>query len=80
MKTILVFTVSLFASGLVMADRDLPQTRTWLDLQRSGVAASRVSVQAANEIEREKAVDRFLKTYDNPIPTSFYGSAFSVGR
>lgn len=70
--------VFMLASGSALADRDQPRTTQWLALQRGGEAASRVSVQAANEIEREKAVDRFLKTYDYPIPPSFYGTGFSV--
>lgn len=72
--------MSVLASGHAMADRHQPQTIAWLDMQRSGSVASRVSVQAANEVEREKAVDRFLKTYDTPIPASFYGTGFGVGK
>lgn len=72
--------LSVAVSGSAMADRYQPQTAAWLELQRSGASASRVSVQAANEIEREKAVDRFLKTYDMPIPASFYGVDFAVNK
>ncbi len=71
---------ALLVSSLAHADRQQPLTSQWLELQRSGEVASTVSVQAANEIEREKAVDRFIKTYDFAIPVSFYGSGFSVGR
>lgn len=78
--TVLAAGLLVLCSGTALADRFQPQTRAWLELQRSGAVASGVSVQAANEIEREKAVDRFIKTYDYAIPQNFYGSGFRVGR
>lgn len=80
MKIVSMALVLALTPVVALADRDQPQTRSWLELQRSGAAASQLSVQAANEIEREKAVDRFIKTYDYAIPQSFYGSSFRVGR
>lgn len=79
MKKVLSVTMLAVTASVSWAADHSP-ANSWLELQRSGDAASRVSVQAANEIEREKAVDRFLKTYDYPIPPSFYGSRFGVGR
>lgn len=63
----------------VMATAAPSQTALWLEMQRSGTQASR-SAQPATEIERDKAVERFLKTYDYPIPSSFYGNKFNVGK
>lgn len=72
--------VLVSSGGASAGDRDMTQAKQWLDLQSSGAVASQVSVQAANEIEREKAVDRFIKTYSLAIPKSFYGSGFQVGN
>lgn len=63
----------------VMAAAAPSQTALWLEMQRSGAQASR-SAQPATEIERDKAVERFLKTYDYAIPASFYGNKFGVGK
>lgn len=79
MKAITGIVLSLIVSGAAFAGPQQSQTATWLELQRSGQVASRVSVQPANEIEREKAVDRFLKTYSNSIPANFYGNSFTTG-
>lgn len=55
------------------------QVNTWLTLQRSGVAAS-THAQAATREQREKAADRFFKTYDYPIKESYYSSTFKTGN
>lgn len=79
-KFLLSVSALVLLAPLAQADRLQPRTTEWLELQRSGAVASKVSVQAANEIEREKAVDRFIKTYDYAIPATFYGNNFRVGR
>lgn len=43
--------------------------------QRSGSSASPVA-QAASPEQREKAAERFLKTYDRLVPETFYGTTF----
>ncbi len=54
-------------------------TESWLTLQRSGAAAS-ANPQAASSVQREKAAERLLKTYDFPIKESFYGDSFKSGE
>lgn len=55
--------------GLVAA---APQTATeaWLQLQREGGAASR-HVQAATPAERERSLQRWLDSFEHPIPEFF---------
>lgn len=53
------------------------QSEVWLQMQRAGTLASS-NIQPATEIERDRAVERFLKTYDIEIPPSFYGSRFGT--
>lgn len=48
----------------------------WLGMQREGNMAS-ANPQAATRELREKAAERFLKTYDQPIPDSTFGGGFS---
>ena len=55
------------------------QTSAWLELQRSGEQAS-ANPQAASAVQREKAAERFLKTYDYAIKESFYGDSFGAGK
>lgn len=55
------------------------QTAAWLALQRSGEQAS-VNAQSLTDLERDKAVARFLKTYDYAIPASYYGIKFTAGK
>ena len=67
-------------TGESLKDSVAPGTHTtsWLTLQRAGTAAS-ANPQAASAVQREKAADRFLKTYDFPIKESFYGDSFKSG-
>lgn len=67
-------------TGESLKDTVVPGAHTgaWLTLQRSGTAAS-ANPQAASAVQREKAADRFLKTYDFPIKESFYGDGFKSG-
>jgi len=51
-------------------------TESWLAMQRESNMASD-NPQAATRELREKAAERFLKTYDQPIPTDVYGSGFT---
>lgn len=55
------------------------QTEAWLELQRSGQQASE-NPQAASAVQREKAAERFLKTYDFAIKESVYGNSFGAGK
>lgn len=54
-------------------------TEGWLTLQRTGAAAS-ANPQAASAVQREKAAERFLKTYDYAIKESYYGDSFKSGN
>lgn len=50
----------------------------WLAMQREGNMASE-NPQAATRELREKAAERFLKTYDFPITENVYGTDFKAG-
>lgn len=50
-----------------------------LALQRDGSQAS-ATPQAASPEQREKAAERFLKTYERAIPETFYGTAFGAKK
>lgn len=67
----------------VLAQAALPapgaQTDTWLEMQRSGQQAS-ANPQPASAVQREKAAERFLKTYDFAIKESVYGDSFGAGK
>lgn len=76
---LLTLVCALVPVTSVMAAAAPSQTALWLEMQRSGAQASR-NAQPATEIERDKAVERFLKTYDYAIPLSFYGNKFGVGK
>lgn len=52
-------------------------TESWLAMQREGNMGSE-NPQAATRELREKAAERFLKTYDQPIPTDVYGTGFTA--
>lgn len=68
--------ISLFGAGIAVADSQEgssgEETRRWLELQRSGVAASTtrqtVSGPVANEIYK-----RYVESFKHPIP-EFYNS------
>lgn len=55
------------------------QTQAWLSAQSQGVIASAIP-QAAKSIQRDKAAERLMKTYDFPIKESFYGDTFQSGK
>lgn len=76
-----VFLLSLALPVLAHAALPAPgaQTETWLELQRSGQQASS-NPQAASAVQREKAAERFLKTYDFAIKESVYGDTFNAGK
>lgn len=71
------------AATLAVANSEMPlagaQTSHWLALQREGTQASS-NPQAASPVQREKAAERFLKTYDYAIKESFYGDGFGAGK
>jgi len=50
----------------------------WLTVQRDGLIAS-ANPQSASSVQREKAAERFLKTYDYAIKESYYGNSFKSG-
>lgn len=81
-KCSLVF--SLFACAPVLvAETEISaageQTSAWLAMQREGDQAS-TNPQAASAVQREKAAERFLKTYDYGIKENFYGDKFGAGK
>lgn len=53
-------------------------TEAALAQQVTGATAS-ANPQAATRELREKAAERFLKTYDQPLPASVYGDSFATG-
>lgn len=71
------------SSSAVLAQTELPaageQTSLWLSMQREGEQAS-TNPQSASAVQREKAAERFLKTYDYSIKESFYGDGFGAGK
>ena len=81
-KCLLALTLFASASAAV-AQEELPmageQTSLWLSMQREGEQASS-NPQAASAVQREKAAERFLKTYDYAIKVSFYGDGFGAGK
>lgn len=54
-------------------------TEMSLALQRDGGSASPVP-QAASPEQREKAAERFLKTYERAIPENYYGTTFGAKK
>lgn len=54
------------------------QTDAWLNVQSQGTMASE-NIQAAKGIQRDKAAERFMKTYDFSIKESYYGESFTPG-
>ena len=55
------------------------ETKAWLDLQKSGKAASKEARPVPGEIA-EKTYDRYLKSFDHPIPEEFSRESFSSGN
>jgi len=55
------------------------RVESMLALQRGGGSASPVP-QAASPEQREKAAERFLKTYDRLVPETFYGTTFGAKK
>ncbi len=68
---------ALVLAGEQPSPQPAAQSDVWLQMQRAGTLASS-NIQPATEIERDRAVERFLKTYDIEIPPSFYGSRFGT--
>jgi len=54
------------------------RTTNLFALQLSGEQAS-ANAQAASAVQREKAAERFLKTYEYAIKESYYGTSFKSG-
>ncbi|MFJ3483651.1 DUF3613 domain-containing protein [Pseudomonas sp. NPDC090202] len=77
MKSVLLTGLCLAGlSGAAMAIDPGPssptqqQTEAWLQLQASGKAASPIP-QAASPIERDLSMQRWLNSYQHPIPDFF---------
>jgi hypothetical protein len=73
------FTLMGWLNGLTAEKEDLPipgdTVEQWLAMQRDGNMAS-ANPQAATRELREKAAERFLKTYEQQMPIDVYGSGF----
>lgn len=85
---LLVLSLAASVSSLVMAAEATSanamiapgmQADAWLSAQRQGSIASS-NPQAAKGIQRDKAAQRFMKTYEVPIKESFYGDTFKAGK
>ncbi|MDN6859355.1 DUF3613 domain-containing protein [Pseudomonas sp. CAN2814] len=69
-----VFATPLLASAVERSNtppgttaRDQQEVLTWLELQSSGRAAS-TNLQSATPAERDRAYQRYLKSYTHEIP------------
>jgi hypothetical protein len=73
------FTLMGWLNDLTAEKENLPipgdTVEQWLAMQREGNMAS-ANPQAATRELREKAAERFLKTYELQMPTDVYGSGF----
>lgn len=85
---ILAFTLAASMSSFAMSDEATSsapiiapgqQTDAWLNVQSQGTMASE-NIQAAKGIQRDKAAERFMKTYDYAIKESYYGDNFKPGK
>ena len=56
--------------GRVVAEHTATQTEAWLHLQREGHAAS-LAPQGLTPAERERAIQRWLDSYQHAIPDFF---------
>jgi hypothetical protein len=54
------------------------EARAWLDLQKSGQAASAATRPQPGEVA-DKVYQRWLNSHDQPIPAEFSREAFSGG-
>lgn len=78
---LLMALASLPALGLAADDGQAGaevQTDTWLALQRSGQVASPYP-QSASAAERERSLERWLKSFEHEIPVFFEGQGDMVG-
>ncbi len=90
MKRIFLIVVFFIPSALWADDGVEPSTKKtdvppfgqatvdWLELQRSGVAGSE-TIQAATPVVQEKAVKRFMDTYNHAIPEFYNRDSFVSG-
>jgi len=83
MKRLLTLPVLLLIGALAHAEQQPPpavgtDTRAWLELQRSG-AASTPQVQPVPGEVADKVYQRYLNSFDQPIPAEFDRESF-VGR
>jgi hypothetical protein len=76
MKTHSLILAAVLVAGAAHAEdsaRTPPvgaETRAWLELQRSGAQASEVARPQPGEIA-ERTYQRYVKSYDQPIPATF---------
>lgn len=54
------------------------EVRAWTDLQKSGAASTPTAQPMPGEIA-DKVYDRYLKTFDTPIPQTFERESFVGG-
>lgn len=85
---ILAFALAASVCSLAVADEATSsegiiapgmQTDAWLNAQTQGTMAS-ANIQAAKGIQRDKAAERLMKTYEFPIKESYYGDNFKPGK
>lgn len=76
------FAIVALALALPLSAMADPQpgteTRAWLELQKSGKTASKEERPVTGEIA-EKTYDRYLKSFDQPIPEKFDRESFAKG-
>lgn len=81
-KVLLILALTMPLSAMA-DDKDTEyrlgdEVRAWTDLQKSG-AASTPTVQAMPGEVADKVYDRYLKTFDYPIPQAFERQSFAGG-
>lgn len=68
----IVMMLALLPMVAMAAEREEPPklTESWLELQRSGQGAS-PHPQGASAAERERSMERWLKSFEHAIPESY---------
>ncbi|HEX4895203.1 MAG TPA: DUF3613 domain-containing protein [Solimonas sp.] len=82
-KSIAVLLPALLLSTLpaVAADETPPpgsEARAWLDLQRSGAAASRTPPTTSGEVA-DRVYQRYLQSFEHPLPERFEREEINTG-
>ncbi|REH39035.1 uncharacterized protein DUF3613 [Paraperlucidibaca baekdonensis] len=84
LHSVMVIGVAMISTSALAMEASAPtkpgdQAEAWLNVQASGALASS-NPQAAKTIQRDKAAERLMKTYDFPIKESYYGDNFTPGQ